>query len=200
MRLLACNIMHYTQRHDDRSRHVLLLRLSIAPSSYNIRLQNSRRVHRHVHLPRLECVHASHLQLALPILKIHTQHRHQLRPVRRSLHIVRFERLLIRQYSACSSPTKKRETEEVRTRVVLRTHRIRDFSLRDLIFRLQTHRYIFVHVLAVAEADVPSDQRIRTESVVLPMSPQQRGYGASIHELAGNAVFRGVSGGLREKE
>lgn len=62
---------------------------------------------------------------------------------------------------------KKKSTDEIRTHVVLRTHRIRQVSVRDLEFRLQTHRPVFGDVLAVAEANLSADHHIRADIVVL---------------------------------
>lgn len=167
--------MHYTQRHNDRSRHILLLRIAHPPKPYNIRLQDSRRVQRHVHLPRLECVHASHVQLALPVFEVHPQHRYELRSLRSSLQIVRLQNPLVRDRCTCSLEKKKRKkgTDEVRTRVVLRTHRIRQITVQQLVFRIQTHRPVLIDVLAVAEADMSADQYIRADSVVLGVGQQR---------------------------
>lgn len=68
---------------------------------------------------------------------------------------------------------RKKSTDEVRTHVVLRTHRIRQITVQQLVFRFQTHRPVLVDVLAVAEADMSADQYIRVESVVLGVGEQR---------------------------
>lgn len=91
-------------------------------------------------------------------------------------------------------------TEEVRTRAVPRTHCIRQITLCELILRLQTHVKGFVDRLAVAEADMSSQQHIRVDRVILRIDRNGDCYRTAVYQLASDVIFGWISGSLSEKE